>query len=125
MAKVLGIGGVFFKVQDVSAVQDWYRRVLGFEISEWGGVIFPPEGAGSQVWTPFAADTGYFAPSDLPFMINLRIDDLNGMLAQLAKEGVEPLSSEDHGPLGRFAWIVDPAGVKVELWQPPSESPAS
>ncbi|HEV2531885.1 VOC family protein [Phenylobacterium sp.] len=125
MAKVLGIGGVFFKAEDPKAVGDWYRRVLGFEIADWGGSILPSADGGFQVWSPFAADTKYFAPSALPFMINLRVDDLDGVLERVKREGVEPLGSEDQGGMGRFAWIVDPAGVKVELWEPAADAPAS
>ena len=120
MAKVVGIGGIFFKAQDREALRDWYRKVLGFEITEWGGATFPTKAGGLQVWSPFAADTDHFAPSRQPFMINLAVDDLDGLLAQVRKAGVEPLGSEDHGEMGRFAWIVDPAGIKLELWQPAS-----
>ena len=117
MAKVLGIGGVFFKAPDKAALQDWYKRVLGFEISEWGGAMFPTVEGGLQVWSPFAADTEHFAPSTLPFMLNLAVDDLDGLLAQARREGVEATGPEDHGAMGRFAWVVDPAGIKLELWQ--------
>ena len=125
MAKVLGIGGIFFKADDPSALRDWYRRVLGFDITDWGGVTFEPAAGAMQVWSPFAADTEYFAPSPLPFMINLRVDDLDGLLEQARREGVEPLGSEDQGEMGRFAWIVDPAGVKVELWQSAADASPS
>ena len=123
MAKVLGIGGIFFKAADGEAVGDWYRRVLGFEVAEWGGAVFPPSGQGYQVWSPFQADTGYFDPSTQPFMINLMVDDLDGVLAKAAAEGVEPVGRDDADPNGRFAWLMDPAGVKIELWQPNETSP--
>jgi catechol 2,3-dioxygenase-like lactoylglutathione lyase family enzyme len=123
MAKVLGIGGVFFKVEDGDAVRDWYRRVLGLAIEDWGGVAFPPSGRGPSVWSPFAADTDYFAPSTQPFMINLMVDDLDGVLAMVRAAGVEPLGQDDSDPSGRFAWLLDPAGIKVELWEPPATSP--
>lgn len=125
MAQVLGIGGVFFKATDPGAVKDWYRRVLGFDITDWGGVIFKPAEGAMQVWSPFAATSDYFAPSTLPFMINLRVDDLDGLIEQVRREGVEPLGAEDQGAMGRFAWLLDPAGVKVELWQPAPETPGS
>jgi catechol 2,3-dioxygenase-like lactoylglutathione lyase family enzyme len=118
MAKVLGLGGVFFKAAEPSAVSDWYRRVLGFPIADWGGAQFAHPDRGSTVWSPFPADAGYFEPSGLPFMINLIVDDLDGVLARAKAEGVEPLGREDSDPNGRFAWLLDPAGVKVELWQP-------
>lgn len=118
MGRVLGIGGVFFKAADPAAVSDWYRRVLGFEMAEWGGVVFPQQAAGYQVWSPFKADTDYFDPSPHALMINLIVDDLDAVLAQARAEGVEPLKRDDSDPSGRFAWVLDPAGIKLELWQP-------
>ncbi|MFZ5670957.1 MAG: VOC family protein [Pseudomonadota bacterium] len=120
MARVLGIGGVFFKAEDGDAVRDWYRRVLGLDIQDWGGTAFSHPDRGAVVWSPFAADTGYFAPSTLPFMINFIVDDLDGVLARAGAEGVEALGRSDDDPSGRFAWLLDPAGVKIELWQPPA-----
>lgn len=117
MAKVLGVGGVFFKAEDLQAVRDWYARVLGFEVSEWGGAIFPHPAVGKVAWSVFDGDTQHFAPSAAPFMINYIVDDLDGVMDRARAEGVEPLSRED-GEYGRFAWVMDPAGVKVELWQP-------
>ena len=117
MAKVLGIGGVFFKAEDPQAVRDWYARVLGFDIHDWGGTVFKPTRAGSANWSPFAADTQYFAPSTAPFMINFMVDDLDGVLAKAAAEGAEALGRQDE-EYGRFAWLLDPAGVKIELWEP-------
>jgi predicted enzyme related to lactoylglutathione lyase len=123
MAKVLGIGGVFFKADDTKAVAAWYARVLGLEPSEWGGVVFQHPAQGYQVWSPFKADTDYMAPSTLPFMINLMVDDLDGVLAKAAAEGVEPTGRDDNDDYGKFAWIIDPVGIKVELWQPPAKPP--
>ncbi|MDO9223736.1 MAG: VOC family protein [Caulobacter sp.] len=120
MASVLGVGGVFFKADDVDAVRGWYRDVLGFVIEDWGGAMFPHPPSGYTVWSPFKADTGYFAPSTQPFMINLIVDDLDGVLARAAGHGVEPLGREDSDPSGRFAWLLDPAGIRIELWQPPA-----
>lgn len=117
MAKVLGIGGVFFKAEDPQAVRDWYARVLGFDIHDWGGTVFKPTQAGSANWSPFAADTQYFAPSAAPFMINFMVDDIDGVLAKAAAEGAEALGRQDEA-YGRFAWLMDPAGVKIELWEP-------
>ena len=124
MAKVLGIGGVFFKVQDVAATNAWYVRVLGFEPTPHG-VMFPPmpEG-GLTIWSPFAADTTYFAPSTAPMMLNLAVDDLDGVLARVRAEGVEVLATQDES-YGRFAWIMDPDGLKLELWQAATDSPAA
>ncbi len=117
MAKVLGLGGIFFKAEDPAALREWYGRVLGFEVQSWGGALFKYP-AGKSTWSPFAADTKYFEPSKAPFMINFIVDDIDGVLAKAAAEGVEPLGRQDEGGMGRFAWLLDPAGVKIELWEP-------
>lgn len=124
MGKVLGIGGVFFKAADTLAVNDWYRRVLGFEMADWGGVVFPQQATGYQVWSAFKADTEYFDPSPHALMINLIVDDLDAVLAKASAEGVEPLKRDDSDPSGRFAWLLDPTGIKLELWQPIEDAPA-
>ena len=119
MAKITGIGGVFYKVEDPAATRAWYKEHLGLDAGEYGCNFK----AGSDpeaitVWNPFAATTDYFAPSDKPFMINFRVDDLDGMVADLKAKGQllegEPLDES----YGKFAWIIDPDGVKIELWQP-------
>jgi len=117
MAKVTGLGGVFYKVADVEKTKAWYMEMLGVG-GEWGG-MFPfkdDTAAGFALLSPFGADTDYFGPSDKPFMINLRVDDLDAMVADLERKGVEILGRQDED-YGRFAWIVDPDGVKVELYQ--------
>jgi len=124
MGQVLGIGGVFFKAADSAALGVWYARVLGFEIADWGGVVFPHPGKGYQVWSPFKADTNYFDPSPHPLMINLIVDDLEAVLAKAKAAGVEPLDRNDADPAGRFAWLLDPAGIKVELWEPSADAPS-
>ena len=119
MARVLGVGGVFFKAADVESVKAWYVRVLGLELAAWGGAIFPPlPPHGYTVWAPFAADTSHFEPSTAPVMVNLMVDDLDGVLARVRGAGVEVLKQEDSDDFGRFAWIMDPSGLKLELWQP-------
>ena len=122
MAKVLGIGGVFFKAADPQAVRDWYARVLGFDIQEWGGVIWPHPAIGHGNWSVFDATTPYYDPSTAPFMVNFIVDDLDGVLAKAVDEGAQPLDQQDD-VYGRFAWLMDPAGVKIELWQPPATGP--
>ena len=124
MAKVTGLGGVFYKVRDPAATQAWYQDKLGIG-GEWG-VMFPhardtPDGY--SLLSPFKAETDYFTPSELPFMINLRVDDLDAMLAALTAKGVEPLGRQDED-YGKFAWILDPDGVKIELWQQLGPAPA-
>jgi predicted enzyme related to lactoylglutathione lyase len=122
MGKVLGIGGVFFKAVDGAAVRDWYARVLGFEVADWGGVAFPHPAKGYQVWSPFKADTNYFDPSPHAVMVNLIVDDLDAVLAKASAAGAEPLGRDDSDPAGRFAWLLDPAGIKVELWEPSADA---
>ena len=117
MAKVTGLGGIFYKVADTGATQKWYLETLGVG-GDWGA-MFPfknddPEGF--TLLSPFKADSEYFAPSAEKFMINLRVDDLDGMIADLEAKGIEILGRQDED-YGRFAWILDPDGVKVELFQ--------
>lgn len=125
MAKVLGVGGVFFKTADPAALKLWYARVLGLEIGDWG-VFFTPDmvketpGAGT-VFSPFKADSDYFAPSEKDFMFNLIVDDMDAMLQRCKAEGVEPVKTQDES-YGRFAHIMDLEGRKIELWQPKAMS---
>jgi predicted enzyme related to lactoylglutathione lyase len=123
MAKVLGIGGVFFKARDPAALAAWYKDVLGMAFEDWGGAILRPDAMAAHagaatVFSPFKADTDYFAPSSKDFMINLAVDDLDGVLARCAEHGVAPLKPVLDDANGRFAHIMDPDGNKIELWQP-------
>jgi predicted enzyme related to lactoylglutathione lyase len=122
MAKVLGIGGVFVKAEDPAKLAQWYKDVLGVDTQSWGGAIFAPPDKGQQVWTAFPSDSDHFAPSTQSFMINLVVDDLDGVLAKAAEAGVTPLKIDDQDEYGRFAWIMDPAGVKLELWEAKAEA---
>ena len=123
MAKVLGLGGLFFKSADTEAAREWYSRVLGIDFAEWGGTVFLPEtavahpGAGT-VFSPFKAETTYFEPSTERFMINLMVDDLAAMLARCKEHGVAPILEMFGEANGDFAHIMDPEGRKLELWQP-------
>lgn len=123
MARVLGLGGLFFKSADPAATREWYARVLGIDFADWGGTVFLPEtaaahpGAGT-VFSPFRADTDYFAPSEERFMFNLMVDDLRDMLARCAAQGVAPVLEMFGEANGDFAHIIDPEGRKIELWQP-------
>lgn len=126
MAKVLGIGGVFFKSADGKALRAWYARVLDFEVSEWGA-FFTPDAAAAKpgagtVFNPFNADTTYFEPSTSEFMVNLMVDDMDAMLSRCRAEGVEPVKVMDES-YGRFAHIMDPEGRKIELWEPKAPPP--
>jgi catechol 2,3-dioxygenase-like lactoylglutathione lyase family enzyme len=117
MARIVGLGGVFLKVADQDGWRAWYHRVLGFTFADWGGVVFPHPDMGVVAVAPFPTDTDYFSPSSAPFMINFIVDDLDGAIANVRAAGVEPIGREDNEN-GHFAWLMDPAGVKVELWQP-------
>lgn len=126
MKRVTGIGGVFFKAKDPKALGEWYRDHLGFDVEPWGGVAFRwaspdnPTGTGTTIWTPFKADTTYFAPSHASFMINLRVHDLHALLAQLRTEGCEVDQKVDESEYGKFGWVMDPEGNRIELWEPPA-----
>ena len=122
MARVLGIGGVFFKAKDTAALIAWYRNVLGLDMADWGGVFLPSgpmaahPGAGA-VFSPFSADTTYFEPSKKEFMVNFVVDDLDGILTRCRKHGVEAKVMPDEAN-GRFAHVLDPDGTRIELWEP-------
>jgi predicted enzyme related to lactoylglutathione lyase len=122
MAKVTGMGGIFFKSRDPKALGEWYARHLGMSIEAWGGARFADDagGRGYTVWCPFASDTDYFAPSAHPYMVNFRVDDLDGMLAQLRDAGVTVDERTEDSEFGRFGWIMDPEGMRIELWEPPA-----
>jgi predicted enzyme related to lactoylglutathione lyase len=124
MRRVTGIGGVFFKAKDPKALADWYREHLGVKVETWGGAAFrwadDANGAGTTAWNLFKEDTSYFAPSTASFMINYRVEDLHALLAELRKEGCNVIDKVDESEYGKFGWVVDPEGNKVELWQPPS-----
>jgi catechol 2,3-dioxygenase-like lactoylglutathione lyase family enzyme len=126
MKRVTGIGGVFFKSRDPKELGAWYKKHLGIEVEEWGGFAFRwktpdnPEGTGTTVWSPFAADTSYFAPSSASFMVNYRVEDLHALLAVLRAEGVQVEPKVEESEYGKFGWVIDPEGNKLELWQPPT-----
>lgn len=122
MAKVIGFGGFFFKAGDPAALGEWYAKHLGFPVEGWGGARFDDDVSrpGYTAWSPFAADTKYFAPSTQPYMLNFRVDDLDGLLAKLRADGVTVDDRVEDGEYGRFGWIMDPEGTRIELWQPPS-----
>jgi predicted enzyme related to lactoylglutathione lyase len=120
--RVTGIGGVFWKAADPGALQDWYVERLGVPLDKTGVAVLgwrQADGSpASTVVGPFPADTTYFAPSDAPFMLNFRVSDLDAMLAQLRADGCTVLDQIEEMEFGRFGWVVDPEGNKVELWEP-------
>ena len=121
--RVLGLGGLFFKSPDPVRLRQWYERVLGLTFSSWGGVAFEPASlpANSRtVFSPLAADTDYFKPSDHPFMFNLIVDDLQIALDRAAAAGAQVMPDRTSGEYGDFGWMIDCDGNKIELWQPPA-----
>lgn len=126
MKRVTGIGGIFFKAKDAIALRAWYERHLGIDVQGWGGTAFAwadGEGkptAGTTVWSINTAQSEQFSPSSAPFMINYRVEDLLGLVKLLREEGCNVLEKIDDSEYGKFAWVIDPEGNKVELWQPPA-----
>ena len=124
MAKVTGIGGVFFKsTHDNAALTAWYRQHLGMPLEAWGGAILKwpedrAEDGGLTVWHVAEKDSQWFSPSRGSFMINYRVDNLVELRAQLRASGIEALQGPESHENGKFAWILDPDGNKVELWEP-------
>jgi len=124
MARVTGIGGVFFKSRsDHTQLAAWYARHLGLQLEEWGGAILKwpedkAEDRGLTVWTVAEKNSQWFSPSESSFMINYRVDDLDALLTQLRGDGVSIVKGPESHENGRFAWILDPDGNKIELWQP-------
>jgi predicted enzyme related to lactoylglutathione lyase len=127
MERVTGIGGVFFKSPDPERLFAWYEKHLGLKREESGGtsVAFrwrdDQDGDGMTVWSIFPEDTTYFQPSEAGFMFNYRVADLDALLEVLQEEGVEIDPKRENAPYGRFAWLVDPDGNRVELWEPPKK----
>lgn len=124
MAKITGIGGVFFKSRGKSAeLAAWYRKHLGMPQEDWGGAILRwpedrAEDGGLTVWHVADGDTKWFSPSESSFMINYRVDNLVEMLDQLRAGGVKVVGGPESHENGKFAWILDPDGNKAELWEP-------
>jgi len=124
MAKVTGIGGVFFKSRnDRAALAAWYQKHLGMTLEGFGGAIlrWPDDKAednGLTVWHIAEKESQWFSPSDSAFMINYRVDNLGEMIAQLRADGVEVIRGPESHENGKFAWVMDPDGNKVELWEP-------
>jgi predicted enzyme related to lactoylglutathione lyase len=126
MKRVTGIGGIFFTAKDPKALCSWYKQYLGIDVQDWGGTAFTWSDAdgnptkGTTVWSVGADDGKLFAPSTSAFMINYRVEDLESLLQVLRDEGCNVLDKSDYSEYGKFGWVIDPEGNKVELWQPPS-----
>lgn len=119
--RVTGIGGVFFKTKDPKAVKDWYRDHLGLNTDQWGSTFWWKNKEGedcSTQWSPFKEDTDYFEPSKKEFMMNFRVENLDELLETLKAEGVQVLGKTESVEEGKFGWIMDLEGNKIELWEP-------
>lgn len=118
---ITGVGGIFFKAKDPKALAAWYRDVLGMPVEAWGGAVLrydAPQHPPALAWNAFPTSTKYFEPSKSGLMINYAVDDMDALLVRLRSKGVKILKRDDSDPNGRFAWILDPEGNKVELWEP-------
>jgi predicted enzyme related to lactoylglutathione lyase len=126
MRRVTGIGGIFFKAKDPKAMQAWYKRHLGIDVQDWGGAAFSwadadgkPTG-GTTAWCIMPSEGDAFAPTKAPFVVNYRVADLHALLKALREEGCNVLDKTDDSEYGKFGWVMDPEGNKVELWEPPA-----
>jgi len=125
MKRVTGIGGIFFKAKDPKALCAWYKEHLGIDVQDWGGAAFPwtdetgTPTKGTTAWCVNDAQGDSFAPSQASFMVNYRVADLPGLLQALRSEGCNVLDKTEDTEYGKFGWVMDPEGNKIELWQPP------
>ncbi len=127
MKRVTGLGGVFYKAKDKPALLAWYKKYLQISAEEWGAIFSPKDFLqmhpnGYQVWSLFPADTDYFGPSNSSFMLNFTVEDLDALLPILKSEGVNVMEKTESGEFGKFGWILDLEGNKIELWEPPKEN---
>lgn len=123
--KVTGIGGVFFKTEDVAATKDWYKNNLGFNTDDWGCTFWWKNIDGKKAstqWSPFKKESDYFSPSNKDFMFNYRVENLVELLEELKQNGVKVIGEIQEFDYGKFGWIVDLDGNKVELWEPKDEA---
>ena len=125
MKRVTGIGGIFFQAKDPDTLRAWYHTHLGIDVQAWGGAAFSWAGedgqpcAGTTIWNIAPAQGEPYAPGTAPFMVNYRVDDLDALLDALRAEGCNVLEAGEASEYGKFGWVLDPEGNKVELWQPP------
>ncbi|AUD01046.1 VOC family protein [Spirosoma pollinicola] len=123
MKRVTGIGGLFFKAEKPDELREWYARHLGFNTDQYGAMFEwrktdAPDEKGYTQWAPFSADTTYFAPSTKEFMVNFRVENLTELLETLKLEGVTVIDEIQEFDYGKFGWILDQEGNKIELWEP-------
>ena len=125
--RVTGLGGVFFKSHDPEAIKKWYQKHLGIQSGDHGALFHwrhsdDPDKEGATAWSPFPADTEYYNPSKKDFMFNYRVENLVELLEALKDEGVDLVGDIEEYSYGKFGWIMDPDGNKVELWEPMDEN---
>jgi len=124
VGRVTGIGGIFIKAKNPPMLREWYRKHLGIDVQAWGGTSFRwVDGAGKPTpgTTAWMIGEGKnFAPSEAPFMVNYRVADLDALLAALRSEGCNVLPKTEESEYGKFGWVMDPEGNKIELWEPPA-----
>ena len=124
MKRVLGIGGIFIKSKDPKKLSEWYKKHLGVNLTDWGGAVFNWEEQakasknGATIWSMFPDDSDYFDPSDQKVMINYVVENAEELAKVLKEEGVELVGELTASPQGKFFWVLDPEGRKVELWEP-------
>lgn len=125
MKRVTGLGGVFFKSKDPEAIKEWYGKHLGLPVNEYGAMFQwfevhnkEAKEPASTTWSPFKEDSKYFNPSEKPYMFNYRVENLSELMKLLKEEGVQVIGEIEEYPYGKFGWILDPEGNKIELWEP-------
>ena len=126
MKRVTGLGGLFFKCKDTEKIKEWYEKHLGIDSQDYGYMfgwrdVENPDKKCYTVWSLFSDKTKYFAPSEKPFMVNYRVENLNKLMKLLREEGVEIVGEIEEFEYGKFGWILDPEGNKIELWEPVDE----
>lgn len=118
MQRVTGIGGIFFAAKDPVALRGWYKAHLGIDVQDWGGAAFVSGSGETAVWSIGNGEN--FKPGAANFMVNYRVADLHALLAALLAEGCDVLEKTDDAEFGKFGWVIDPEGNKIELWEPPA-----
>ena len=124
MGKVTGIGGVFILAKsDGNSLAAWYEKHLGMKIEDFGATVLSweddkAEDNGATVWRAADSDSDWFSPSNSPFMINYRVDDMESLASELTAAGIQILQGPEYHENGVFAWLLDPDGNKIELWEP-------
>jgi len=123
--RVTGLGGFFFKTKDAKKIKEWYDKHLGLGTDEYGKTFWWKDEKGndcSTQWSPMGEETKYFEPSQKQFMMNFRVENLVELLKVLKDEGVKVVGEMQEFEYGKFGWILDPEGNKIELWEPKDDA---